>query len=146
MSSNTGNNTASSSSGPTGSADSNATRRNSKRPKYVFKGIPNIIQFKEVVLTPTHLAIVMEYAAGGELFERICTAGKFSDDEGINCIPLSESSRSYAKLLLLCYINRATTRISLKMIREALGACMYPKAEEEGFQEEEDDDDSSDDR
>ncbi|KAM7251691.1 hypothetical protein ACFE04_023574 [Oxalis oulophora] len=34
MSSNTANNTASSSSGPTGSADSNAIRRNSKRPKY----------------------------------------------------------------------------------------------------------------
>nr|GEV26017.1 wall-associated receptor kinase 2-like [Tanacetum cinerariifolium] len=36
---------------------------------------PNIIRFKEVLLTPTHLAIVMEYAAGGELFERICKAG-----------------------------------------------------------------------
>ncbi|KAI7726487.1 hypothetical protein M8C21_022542 [Ambrosia artemisiifolia] len=36
---------------------------------------PNIIRFKEVLLTPTHLAIVMEYAAGGELFERICHAG-----------------------------------------------------------------------
>ncbi|KAA0036906.1 serine/threonine-protein kinase SRK2A [Cucumis melo var. makuwa] len=42
---------------------------------------PNIIRFKEVVLTPTHLAIVMEYAAGGELFERICNAGRFSEDE-----------------------------------------------------------------
>ncbi|XP_050272708.1 serine/threonine-protein kinase SRK2A-like isoform X1 [Quercus robur] len=42
---------------------------------------PNIIRFKEVVLTPTHLAIVMEYAAGGELFERICSAGRFSEDE-----------------------------------------------------------------
>ncbi|RWW86460.1 hypothetical protein BHE74_00004764, partial [Ensete ventricosum] len=49
---------------------------------------PNIIRFKEVVvvqlqvvLTPTHLAIVMEYAAGGELFERICHAGRFSEDE-----------------------------------------------------------------
>ncbi|KAJ3681518.1 hypothetical protein LUZ60_016007 [Juncus effusus] len=42
---------------------------------------PNIIRFKEVVLTPTHLAIVMEYAAGGELFERICDAGRFSEDE-----------------------------------------------------------------
>ncbi|CAI0405290.1 unnamed protein product [Linum tenue] len=28
----------------------------------------------KVVLTPTHLAIVMEYTAGGELFERICSA------------------------------------------------------------------------
>jgi hypothetical protein len=34
-----------------------------------------------VTLTPSHLAIVMEYAAGGELFERICNAGRFSEDE-----------------------------------------------------------------
>jgi serine/threonine protein kinase len=34
-----------------------------------------------VLVTPTHLAIVMEYAAGGELFERICSAGRFSEDE-----------------------------------------------------------------
>ncbi|KAL6178982.1 hypothetical protein ACLB2K_050498 [Fragaria x ananassa] len=39
------------------------------------------IQNLQVVLTPTHLAIVMEYAAGGELFERICNAGRFSEDE-----------------------------------------------------------------
>lgn len=32
-------------------------------------------------MTPTHLAIVMEYASGGELFERICNAGRFSEDE-----------------------------------------------------------------
>lgn len=38
----------------------------------------------QVVLTPTHLAIVMEYAAGGELFERICNAGRFSEDEVIS--------------------------------------------------------------
>ncbi|KAJ4714376.1 Protein kinase [Melia azedarach] len=44
---------------------------------------PNIIRFKEVFVTPTHLAIVMEYAAGGELFERICNAGRFS---GMRCI------------------------------------------------------------
>uniref|UniRef100_A0A7S0WPM8 non-specific serine/threonine protein kinase n=1 Tax=Chlamydomonas leiostraca TaxID=1034604 RepID=A0A7S0WPM8_9CHLO len=42
---------------------------------------PNIIGFKEVFLTPTHLGIVMEYAAGGELFERIVRAGRFSEDE-----------------------------------------------------------------
>lgn len=35
----------------------------------------------QVLLTQTHLAIVMEYAAGGELFERICSAGRFSEDE-----------------------------------------------------------------
>ena len=32
-------------------------------------------------LTPTHLAIAMEYAAGGELFDRIVKAGRFSEDE-----------------------------------------------------------------
>ncbi|XP_010547867.1 PREDICTED: serine/threonine-protein kinase SRK2J [Tarenaya hassleriana] len=42
---------------------------------------PNIIRFKEVVLTPTHLGIVMEFAAGGELFDRICNAGRFSEAE-----------------------------------------------------------------
>ena len=30
----------------------------------------------QVVLTPTHLAIGMEYAAGGEQFERFCNAGR----------------------------------------------------------------------
>ena len=41
----------------------------------------NVIGFKEVYLTPTHLCIVMEYAAGGELFDRIVKAGRFSEDE-----------------------------------------------------------------
>ncbi|KAK7252709.1 hypothetical protein RIF29_36860 [Crotalaria pallida] len=44
---------------------------------------PNIIKFKEVFLTPTHLAIVMEYAAGGEIFDRIFNTGRFSEDEQI---------------------------------------------------------------
>ena len=42
---------------------------------------PNVIRFVEVLLTPTHLAIVMEYASGGELFERICGKGRFGEDE-----------------------------------------------------------------
>ncbi|KAF9624844.1 hypothetical protein IFM89_015398 [Coptis chinensis] len=42
---------------------------------------PNIVRFKEVMLTPIHLGIVMEYAAGGELFDEMCTAGRFSEDE-----------------------------------------------------------------
>ncbi|PRQ17601.1 putative protein kinase CAMK-OST1L family [Rosa chinensis] len=42
---------------------------------------PNIVEFKEVLLTPTHQGIVMEYAEGGELYERICKAGKFSEDD-----------------------------------------------------------------
>ncbi|TVU46149.1 hypothetical protein EJB05_05667 [Eragrostis curvula] len=55
---------------------------------------PNIIRFKEVILTPTHLAIVMEYASGGELFERICNAGRFSEDE----VPLFFSHRHLCSL------------------------------------------------
>ncbi|KAI3441419.1 uncharacterized protein J3R85_002326 [Psidium guajava] len=42
---------------------------------------PNIIRVKEVVLMPTHLAIVMEYTTGGELFNRICSAGCISEEE-----------------------------------------------------------------
>ena len=41
----------------------------------------HFLHILQVVLTPTHLAIVMEFAAGGELFERICNAGRFSEDE-----------------------------------------------------------------
>ncbi|KAM7256053.1 hypothetical protein ACFE04_011794 [Oxalis oulophora] len=53
--------------------------------------------------------------------------------QGINCFPLSESSGSYAKSLLLCYINRAATRISLKWIREALGDCIAAAALDPSF-------------
>jgi serine/threonine protein kinase len=50
----------------------------------------------QVVLTPTHLAIVMEYAAGGELFDRICNAGRFSEDEvGIGHLPESRGFRGW---------------------------------------------------
>lgn len=35
----------------------------------------------QVFLTSTHLAIVMEYASGGELFDRIVKIGRFSEDE-----------------------------------------------------------------
>ena len=42
---------------------------------------PNIIRFYEVLLTPTHLCVVMEYAAGGELFEHIVNAGRFSENQ-----------------------------------------------------------------
>ncbi len=32
---------------------------------------PNIVQFREIFLTPVHLAIVMEFAAGGDMFEYV---------------------------------------------------------------------------
>ncbi|GFH30224.1 Ser/thr protein kinase, partial [Haematococcus lacustris] len=42
---------------------------------------PNVIAFREVFLTTSHLGIVMEYASGGELFDRITRAKRFSEDE-----------------------------------------------------------------
>ncbi|GLT53497.1 hypothetical protein SLA2020_267630 [Shorea laevis] len=64
---------------------------------------PNIIRFKEVVLTPTHLAIVMEYAAGGELFERICSAGRFSEDEARYFFQQLISGVCYCHSLQICH-------------------------------------------
>ena len=39
------------------------------------------MRFIEVLLTPTDLAIVMEYASGGELFDRVLTNGRMQEDE-----------------------------------------------------------------
>ena len=46
-----------------------------------LSGHPNIVRFIEVFVTSTHLGISMEYASGGELFDRIVKAGRFSEDE-----------------------------------------------------------------
>lgn len=64
---------------------------------------PNIIRFKEVVLTPSHLAIVMEYAAGGELFARICSAGRFSEDEARFFFQQLISGVSYCHSMEICH-------------------------------------------
>ncbi|KAK4795469.1 hypothetical protein SAY86_013463 [Trapa natans] len=64
---------------------------------------PNIIRFKEVLLTPTHLAIVMEYAAGGELFERICNAGRFSEDEARYFFQQLISGVSFCHSMQICH-------------------------------------------
>lgn len=64
---------------------------------------PNIIRFKEVLLTTTHLAIIMEYAAGGELFERICTAGRFSEDEARYFFQQLISGVSYCHFMQICH-------------------------------------------
>jgi serine/threonine-protein kinase SRK2 len=42
---------------------------------------PHVIQFKEVFLTPTHLAIAMEYAPGGDLFSFVSARGGLSEDD-----------------------------------------------------------------
>ncbi|KAJ7538358.1 hypothetical protein O6H91_11G044700 [Diphasiastrum complanatum] len=55
------------------------------------------------MLTPTHLAIVMEYAAGGELFERICNAGRFSEDEARFFFQQLISGVSYCHSMQICH-------------------------------------------
>ncbi|KAF7828757.1 serine/threonine-protein kinase SRK2I [Senna tora] len=64
---------------------------------------PNIVRFKEVILTPTHLAIVMEYASGGELFERICNAGRFPEDEARFFFQQLISGVSYCHAMQVCH-------------------------------------------
>ncbi|MBA0837144.1 hypothetical protein Goarm_009323, partial [Gossypium armourianum] len=64
---------------------------------------PNIVRFKEVLLTPTHLAIVMEYAAGGELFDRICNAGRFGEDEARFFFQQLISGVSYCHSMQICH-------------------------------------------
>ncbi|KAJ1391737.1 Serine/threonine-protein kinase, active site [Sesbania bispinosa] len=64
---------------------------------------PNIVRFKEVFLTPTHLAIVLEYAAGGELFERICAAGRLSEDEARYFFQQLLSGVSYCHSMQICH-------------------------------------------
>ncbi|KAE9614326.1 hypothetical protein Lal_00016688 [Lupinus albus] len=64
---------------------------------------PNIVRFKEVILTPTHLAIVMEYASGGELFERISAAGRFTEDEARFFFQQLISGVSYCHAMQVCH-------------------------------------------
>ncbi|OMO92038.1 hypothetical protein CCACVL1_06930 [Corchorus capsularis] len=64
--------------------------------KYIERG-------HKVVLTPTHLAIVMEYAAGGELFERICSAGRFSEDEARYFFQQLISGVNYCHSMQICH-------------------------------------------
>jgi serine/threonine-protein kinase SRK2 len=47
----------------------------------VFREIVNHRSLRHPNITPTHLAIVMEYATGGQLFERMCEAGRFLEGE-----------------------------------------------------------------
>ncbi|XP_004511972.1 serine/threonine-protein kinase SRK2I-like [Cicer arietinum] len=64
---------------------------------------PNIVRFKELILTPTHLAIVMEYASGGEMFERISKAGRFTEDEARFFFQQLISGVSYCHSMQVCH-------------------------------------------
>lgn len=41
---------------------------------------PNVLHLYEVVETPSRLHLVLEYAGGGDLHNRICSQGKLSDN------------------------------------------------------------------
>ncbi|KAF0925614.1 hypothetical protein E2562_017198 [Oryza meyeriana var. granulata] len=64
---------------------------------------PNVIQFIEAILTPTHLAIVMEYAAGGELFDRIVDLERFSEDEARYFFQQLICGVSYCHHMKICH-------------------------------------------
>ncbi|XP_022854759.1 uncharacterized protein LOC111376064 isoform X2 [Olea europaea var. sylvestris] len=53
--------------------------------------------------------------------------------QGVNCISQNETSRSCHRALMLCYSNRAATRISLGRMREALKDCMEAAALDPNF-------------
>ncbi|CAL0310606.1 unnamed protein product [Lupinus luteus] len=53
---------------------------------------------------------------------------------GINSVPSSERSGCLIKPILLCYSNRAATRMRLGRIREALGDCQLATALDPTFQ------------
>ncbi|CAI9768623.1 unnamed protein product [Fraxinus pennsylvanica] len=53
--------------------------------------------------------------------------------QGMNCISQNETSRSCLRALMLCYSNRAATRISLGRMREALKDCMEAAALDPNF-------------
>ncbi|GMJ15529.1 tetratricopeptide repeat 16, DNA J protein C31 [Hibiscus trionum] len=53
--------------------------------------------------------------------------------QGISCIPASETSKSCLRALMLCYSNRAATRMSLGRMKDALGDCMMAIAIDPNF-------------
>ncbi|XP_048498006.1 serine/threonine-protein kinase SAPK2 isoform X2 [Beta vulgaris subsp. vulgaris] len=80
--------------------------RGQKIDEHVQREIMNHSSLKHpniVLLTPTHLAIVMEYAAGGELFERICNAGRFREDEARFFFQQLISGVSYCHSMQVCH-------------------------------------------
>lgn len=68
---------------------------------------PNIIQVQEYFISDTFVSIVSEYCSGGELFDRIISNGKFSEEEAANLISqvLSAVNYCHQKMLVHCDIK-----------------------------------------
>ncbi|KAL6760385.1 kinase-like domain-containing protein [Haematococcus lacustris] len=64
---------------------------------------PNIVAFREVFLTSSHLGIVMEYASGGELFDRITRAKRFNENEARYFFQQLVSGIAYCHSMGVCH-------------------------------------------
>ena len=58
---------------------------------------PNIVQFREIFLTHKHLAIVMEYANGGDMFDYVIKNKGSGPGEGLP----EEVERGFFQQLIL---------------------------------------------
>lgn len=47
---------------------------------------PNVIQLFEVMETKKHIFLILEYASGGEVLDKIMTQGKLSEESARNLI------------------------------------------------------------
>ncbi|XP_058107235.1 uncharacterized protein LOC131250873 [Magnolia sinica] len=52
---------------------------------------------------------------------------------GVNCVSPKETTRSCVRALMLCYSNRAATRMSVGRMRDALGDCMMAASIDPNF-------------
>uniref|UniRef100_A0A7N1A778 J domain-containing protein n=1 Tax=Kalanchoe fedtschenkoi TaxID=63787 RepID=A0A7N1A778_KALFE len=52
---------------------------------------------------------------------------------GVNSIPEAEKSKACLRVLMLCYSNRAATRMALGKVREALEDCLFASAIDPSF-------------
>ncbi|KAG9155238.1 hypothetical protein Leryth_023266 [Lithospermum erythrorhizon] len=70
------------------------------------RSLRHLMWVKEILLSMicahTH-CVVMEYASGGELFERICNAGRFSEDEARFFFQQLISGVSYCHAMQVCH-------------------------------------------
>ncbi|KAK9067097.1 hypothetical protein SSX86_014422 [Deinandra increscens subsp. villosa] len=80
---------------------------------------PNIVRFRELILTPTHLAIVMEYASGGELFDRISNAGRFNEDEVLLLLILD----AFCFLQMLTFVYSLQSRYFFQQLISGVSYC-----------------------
>ncbi|KAK1402686.1 hypothetical protein POM88_002291 [Heracleum sosnowskyi] len=92
----------------------------------------NSVRFS-VLLTPTHLAIVMEYASGWELFDRICTAGRFSEHEAKYFFQQLISGVSFCHAMQICHrdLKLENTLLRWHMCLKTLKVAFLRSPEEE---------------